>query len=121
MELLRLVYWLEDIVIKIEDLDGHLFFDRFDLGPAGLRKEIEGYKSIAEAQSWMNIVLFSDFFSEIIGDEWDLEDPAMDKFFSVVERAWSYQIRASFPNANFAIDRMSDPEYGDIGLRLLTK
>lgn len=121
MDLLRLVYWLEEIVIKIEDLDGHLFFDRLNLGPSGLRKEIEGYKSVVEAQSWMNIVLFSDFFSEIIGDEWNMADPAMDNFFSLVERAWSYQIRASFPSANFVIDRMCDSEYGDIGLRLLTK
>ena len=121
MDLYRLTFWLEDIVVKIEDLDGHLFLDRFNLGPTGLREKAKEYKSIAEAQSWMNIVLLDGFISEVIGDEWELDDPLIDKLLSIYERAWSYQVRALFPDVDFVIKRWIDPEYGDVGLRLLSK
>jgi hypothetical protein len=121
MDLNRLVYWLEDIVIKLEDLDGYLFIDRFNLGAAGLREKAAEHATLAIAQSWMNIVLLEDFISAFVGDDWELDDPALDKFLTQVEQVWSCQIRAAFPNASFVVERMRDDECGDIGLRLLSK
>lgn len=121
MDLYRLAYWLEDAVPKIEDLDGYLFFDRFGLGPVDLRVKAMSYRSMADAQSWMNIVFLDEFISEVIGDEWELDDPSIDKLLSVFERTWSYQVRALFPAAEFVIERLTDSEYGDLGLRLLSK
>lgn len=121
MDLNRLTYWLEDTVPKIEALDGYLFFDRSGLGPAELRTKAMGYKSMAEAQLWMNIVLLDEFISEVIGDDWEVDDPSVARFLSVFERAWSYQVRALFPATKFVIERVSDRESGDLGLRLLSK
>lgn len=121
MDIYRLAYWLEDIVPRIEDLDGYLFFNRTGIGHEELKIKAMGYKSLAEAQSWMNIVLLDEFISEVVGDDWQPDDSAVDKVLSIFERAWSYQIRADFPSASFAIERLSDHEYGDLGLRLRSK
>jgi hypothetical protein len=74
---------------------------------------------MSEAQLWMNIVLLDDFISEIVGDDWESNDPAVNRLLSVFEQAWSYQVRVSFPGTDFLIERLLDDEYGDLGLRLI--
>jgi hypothetical protein len=118
MDIYQLAYIMEDVVPKIEELDGYLFFDRSDKGAEGLRKMAGQYASLAEAQSWMNIVLLDGFIDNFIGDDWEMDDPSIDKLLSVFERSWSYQVQVLFPQARFVIKRMIDREYGDLGLRL---
>ncbi|HTV86199.1 MAG TPA: hypothetical protein VME63_12375 [Dyella sp.] len=119
MDLQRLAFWLEDVTPRIENLDGYLFIDRLGLGPSGLRKKTGSYGSMSEAQLWMNIVLLDDFISEVVGDDWESNDPAVNRLLSVFEQAWSYQVRVSFPGTDFLIERLLDDEYGDLGLRLI--
>ena len=119
MDIYRLAYVLEDVIPKLEELDGYLFFDRFNLGTDALREKAMSHASMAEAQLWMNIVLLDGFIDEVVGADWEMDDPAIDKFLSIFERAWSYQVKALFPQARFVIERLADVEYGDLGLRLL--
>jgi len=110
---------MQDVIPKIRELDGYLFIDRFDLGEAGLRAKIaERFTSLVEAQLWINIVLLDGFISEVVGDDWDLNDPLVDKILSAFRVAWFYQIKACFPESKFAIDKVMDSESGDVGLRL---
>ena len=119
MDIYQLAYFMEDVVPKIEELDGYLFFDRFDDGAEGLRKKAGQYASLAEAQSWMNIVLLESFIDGAVGDDWEMNDPSIDKLLAIFERSWSYQVQVRFPEAKFVIQRMIDEEYGDLGLRLI--
>lgn len=110
---------MKDVIPEIHELDGYLFIDRCGVGDAALRAEAaKRYKSLAEAQSWMNIVLLDDFISEVIGEQWDSNDPLVDTFLSIFETAWSFQIKARFPDVQFIIEKLIDDESGDVGLRL---
>lgn len=121
MDIYRLAYWLEDLVPEIVELDGYLFVNRFGQSAAELDAKAKNYKSLPEAQSWMNIVLLDGFISEVVGGEWQPDGPSTAKLLSIFERAWSYQVRALYPNATFTIERLTDDESGDLGLRLLSK
>jgi len=114
----HLVCVANEMVAHIEELDGYIFLDRFGEGPAGLREKILTYATTEEAQGWLNIVLIDQSISHIVGDDWDLDDPAIKQILSSIEKAWGYQIEARFPHVKFSISRIFDPEYGDVGLKL---
>jgi len=118
MNLEQLVCLTNEMVASIEELDGYIFLDRFGEGPARLREKILTYATTEEAQGWLNIVLIDQSISQIVGDDWDLDDPAIKQILSSIEKAWGYQIEARFPHVTFSISRISDPEYGDVGLKL---
>jgi len=118
MNLEQLVCLTNEMVASIEELDGYIFLDRFGEGPARLRQEILTYATTEEAQGWLNIVLIDQSISQIVGDDWDLDDPAIKQILSSIEKAWGYQIEARFPHVKFSISRIFDPEYGDVGLKL---
>ena len=120
MDIYRLAYWLEDLTPKFVELDGYLFVNRFGLTTAELNAKAKSHKSMAEAQSWMNIVLLDEFISEVVGNEWKADDPSVNKLLSIFEQAWSYQVRALYPNASFVVERLADDDSGDLGLRLLS-
>jgi hypothetical protein len=120
LNLSQFTFWLSDLFAKFEDLDGYLFIDRECIGIERLRENAASYSSLAEAQSWMNIVLLESHISNFIGEDWELDDPAMGAFLSVIEQAWTYQVRAIYPAAAFVIKRLLDEEYGDVGLRLIS-
>jgi len=112
---------MRDVIPKIQELDGYLFFDRFDLGEAGLRSKIsERYSTLAEAQSWMNIILLDEFISEAVDDKWRSSDSLVDELLSIFAAAWTFQINHRFPDAKIAIDKVVDDESGDVGLRLIS-
>lgn len=112
---------MQDVVPKILAMDGYLFIDRFDVGEAALRTEaIERYGSLLGAQPWMNTVLIDAFISEAVGDQWEMNDPLVDKLLEIFMSAWSLQIEVRFPNATFTIEKVLDNESGDIGLRLVS-
>jgi hypothetical protein len=119
MNLEQLVSLTNEMVARIEELDGYIFLDRFGEGVAGLREKVLTYATTEEAQSWINIVLIDQLISQIVGDDWDLEDPAIKQLLSSIEKAWTYQIEAKFPHIKFFISRILDPEYGDVGLKLI--
>lgn len=118
MNLEQLVCLTNEMVASIEELDGYIFLDRFGDGPARLREKIRTYATTEEAQGWLNIVLIDQSISQIVGDDWDLDDPAIKQILSSIEKAWGYQIEARFPHVKFSISRILDPEYGDVGLKL---
>lgn len=115
----RLAFWMTDLVTNIVLVEGRLFIDRFDRGATGIRLEFSKYASIDEAQRWINIVPLSDFISEVIGDDWELDDPALAKLLSIYERAWKFQISALYPGLTFQVERWAEEDAGDIGLRLV--
>ena len=81
--------------------------NRFGQSAAELSAKAKNYKSMSEAQSWMNIVLLDGFISEVVGDEWQSDDPSVATLLSIFERAWSYQVRALYPAASFTIERLA--------------
>ena len=119
MDLYQFAYQLEGIVAEIVQVDGLLFLNRKNLSLADLRAKVASHKSTTDAQGWMNIYLFDDFITEAAGAEWADDDPSVERIVSVFTRAWSYQIQVKYPDAKFSIERISDSEYGDLGVRLL--
>lgn len=119
MNLDQLVLLTNEMVAKIEELDGHVFLDRFDEGISGLREKIINYTSVEEAQSWLNIVLFDQLISQIIGAGWTMDDPGVEQLLLSIEKAWVFQLEARFPHVRFSISKIIDPEYGDVGLKLV--
>lgn len=119
MDLYQFAYQLEGIVAEIVQVDGLLFLNRKNLSLADLRAKVASHKSTTDAQGWMNIYLFDDFITEAAGAEWADDDPSVETIVSVFKRAWSYQIQVKYPDAKFSIERISDSEYGDLGVRLL--
>lgn len=115
----RLGYQLQVLLAEILPVAGLLFVNYRQLSLTELETKVAEHESPAVAQQWMNIVLLDHFIREVCGDEWEDDDPGVDQILSVVARSWEYQIKAKYPNATFAIEKMADPEYGDLGLRLL--
>jgi hypothetical protein len=115
----QLAYRLEIFTAEIVAVKDVLFVNHLAHSRDELLAEIATHGSLSEAQRWMNIVLLDDFISEVVGDEWADDDPAVGRILSTISQAWSYQIRAVFPTIQYSIERVSDPEYGDLGLRLL--
>jgi hypothetical protein len=113
----RLGYWLKIIVADIVPVEGHLFVNYQGLSCEELERKVSTYASPREAQLWMNIVLLNDFISETCGDDW--EDAEAREILEVVAKAWEYQVQAKYPNATFQAEDVSDPEFGDLGLRLI--
>jgi hypothetical protein len=113
----QLGYRLKTIVAEILPVDGHLFVNHLELPVEELRSRVAAHAGPGEAQLWMNIVLLDDFISEACGDNW--EDADAEQVLDVVVLAWRYQIQAKYPKANVRIERVSDAEYGDLGLRLV--
>ena len=120
MKLDELLPLLEEMVCKIEELDGYLFIDRLDEGAAKLHQKQEEYATPSEAQRWMNTVLIDLLITDLVGDEWELTDPAVNELLSIFESVWSYQVHAKYPRARFKINRIIDIECGDVGLQLLS-
>lgn len=118
MKLGQLVQLVKEMTSKVENLDGYLFLDRFDDGAQNLREKIAKYDDPSDAQKWMNIVLIDQAITAIIGEEWELSDVGISELLASFEQAWTYQIRAVFPEVKFMISRIIDDEYGDVGLRL---
>ena len=102
----------------MSQVDGFLFINQQNLSLAGLRSKISTYKSQEDAQAWLNIVLLDGLITDVVGNEWEDDDPGVAQIASVVCRAWPYQIQYKFPGARFSIEKVSDTEYGDFGLRL---
>lgn len=112
----RLGYWLKAIVAEIFSVDGYLFVNHQGLACEELVHQIATYASPQEAQRWMNIVLLDDFISETCGNCW--KDADAKEVLDVFSLAWEYQVRAKYPRATVRIERVGDPEYGDLGLSL---
>jgi hypothetical protein len=119
MDLCQFAWALELLVADIVQIDGLLFVNHEGLSLAELRSKIATYDSQKDAQAWLNIVLLDGFITDVVGDEWEDDDPGAAQIVSVISRAWSYQIELKFPGARFSIEKVSDTEYGDFGLRLL--
>jgi len=120
MKLEKLLPLFREMVCKLEELDGYLFVDRLNEGAASLRQRKNKYAMPSEAQCWMNTVLIDLLITDIVGDEWDLTDPAVGELLSIFEIMWSCQVHAKYPNARFKINKIIDAEYGDVGLQLLS-
>jgi hypothetical protein len=119
MDINRLTFWLNDLVPSIYEIDGYLFVDKQRKGVPHLRQEITQYPSLKEAQEWMNIVLVESFLDEACGEEWEASNEAIGELLAVYDSAWSYQVRARFPEAQVIIEKLIDEDAGDIGLRLV--
>jgi hypothetical protein len=118
MDLFQLASGVEVLVADIVEVDGLLFIKDKEQELTELHKKIASYESPIEAQSWVNIVLVDGFINEAVGDEWEDDDPSAQRILSAISSAWTYQILAKFPDAQFSIEKISDEEYGDFGLRL---
>ncbi len=119
MDLCQLACFLEVLVADIVQIDGLLFINHQMLPLDELCALVDTHDSKTDAQSWLNIVLLDGLISDAVGDEWEDDDPAAVQIVSVISRAWSYQIELKFPGASFSIEKVSDAEYGDFGVRLL--
>jgi len=119
MNLWQLASGLEVLVADIVQVDGLLFINDGRLPLVELRARIATYSSQKDAQAWLNIVLLDGFITEVVGDEWEDDEPAAARVIFAISRAWSYQIELKFPGAQYSIERVSDTEYGDFGVRLL--
>ena len=119
MDLFQLACFIEVLVADVVQVDGLLFIKEKAQPLAKLHLRIASYNSPAEAQSWLNIILLDGFITEAVGDEWNDDDPAAARILSAISCAWSYQILAKLPSAQFSIERVSDAEYGDFGVRLV--
>ncbi|WP_114241574.1 hypothetical protein [Dyella sp. C9] len=117
MDPYHLGYRLKTIVAEIVPIEGYFFVNHLDLPEGALRSRVASYASPREAQLWMNIVLLNDFISEVCGDDW--EDADAVEILEAVALAWRYQAQAKYPGANIQIEKVSDVEYGDLGLRLI--
>ncbi len=113
----QLGYWLKSIVADIVPVGGHLFVNRDGLVIDELADRVATYESPQEAQRWMNIVLLDDFISQICGDDWT--DADANQVLEVFVLAWGYQVQAKYPKAVVQTEIVSDPEYGDLGVRLV--
>src|SRR3569623_2378630 len=112
MNISRLAFWLYDLVPSIEVIDGHLFIDRLQRGLEGIKAEAAKYPTMREAQGWINIVPITEFLSEAIGDEWELDDSGMNNLLAVYEKAWTFQIKLLHPGIMFKIERWVEADYG---------
>lgn len=61
--------------------------------------------------------LLDDFVSEVCGDDWG--DADANQIVEVFSLAWGYQVQAKYPTAEVRTEVVNDPEYGDLGLRLI--
>ena len=113
----RLGYWLKNIVAEIVPVGGHLFVNHQGLAVEELANQVATYEGPQEAQRWMNIVLLDDFITEACGDDWD--DAEASQIVEVFSQAWRYQVQAKYPTAAVRTEVVSDPEHGDLGLRLI--
>lgn len=118
MELARLVICLGDLVPDFENIDGFLFYRRMGETTEEVRKKIAGYESLREAQSWINIVLIDSFIDEVAGGDWSIDDPSIDEILNIYERAWASRFASCYPRERYKIERIVDPDLGDVGLRL---
>ncbi len=118
MELARLVICLGDLVPDFENIDGFLFYRRMGETTEEVRKKILGYESLREAQSWINIVLIDSFIDEVAGGDWSIDDPSIDEILNIYERAWASRFASCYPRERYKIERIVDPDLGDVGLRL---
>ena len=119
MDVARLVICLDDLVLNFEDIDGYIFVRRRDENIDQITAKIATYTSKKEAQSWINIVLIDSFIDEVTVDDWSFEDPSIGDLLSIYERSWATQIMACHRGIEFKIERIIDPELGDLGLRLI--
>ncbi len=119
MDIAQLVIYLDDLVLNFENIDGYLFVRRQDESVDKIRAKIATYASTKEAQSWINIVLIESFIDEVAGDEWSFKDPSIGALLSIYEQSWVTQIMAYHRGIKYKIERIVDPELGDLGLRLI--
>ncbi len=82
-----------------------------------MRQCTKDYASSEEAQQWMNIVLIDAFLDEAVGKDWEIDDPGVDEILAVYTKAWTYQIRARFPDAGLAVQVFKDDD--DVGVKLV--
>lgn len=113
----RLGFWLREIVADFVSIDGRIFIDRWGEGLEPLRQRTKDYASLEEAQQWMNIVLIDAFLDEAVGTDWEIDDPGVDEILAVYTKAWTYQIRARFPDAGLAVQVFKDDD--DVGVKLV--
>jgi hypothetical protein len=119
MDISRLVICLADIVPIFEDIEGLLFIRRQGETLEELKVKIAGHSSLAEAQSWINIVLIDSFIDEVVAGKWSLQDPSIPALLQIYERAWAFQIAGVRPRKAATIEQIIDEESGDVGLRLV--
>jgi hypothetical protein len=119
MEPFQLATSMEFFLPEMLLLDGLIFLDKFAKGEAALLEEALTYENLAVAQNWMNTLLFDRFVTELVGEEWELNDPFIKSFIEVFRRAWLWQAAAKYPDAKFVIEQCIDDDAGDLGLRLV--
>jgi hypothetical protein len=119
MDIARLKICLDDLLPCFDCINDLLFVRRSGETTQEIKAKIASYASVADAQSWINIVLIDSFIDEVTSGGWSTEDPGIDDLLSVFERAWTTQITAQYPDVRFSIERIIDHELGDIGLRLI--
>ena len=118
MDIARLTYLLNELNPKIELVGGYIFLDRLKRGPDGIKAEIAKYKSTKEAQSWINIVPLSEFITEFVGDDWEVNDPNIGPLLAIFEEVWTAKVQSVCPGVFFRIERWTEEDVGDLGLRL---
>lgn len=89
MDLYQFAYQLEGIVAEIVQVEGLLFLNKECLSLTELHEKIASRESTTDAQRWMNIYLFDGFITEVVGDEWEDDDPSIETIVSAFVRAWS--------------------------------
>jgi len=117
MKLSDLGFWLSELVADFVSIDGRIFIDRGGSGVELVRQRTKEYESLEDAQRWMNIVLIDAFLDEVAGKEWEVDDPGVDEILAVYAKAWTYQIRAKFPDADLSVQVLKDDD--DVGVRLV--
>ncbi len=121
MDSWELYQYLSDLCPPIEVVDGLVFLNRANLSADDLRISIGEYKSISEAQKWINMVPVDDFFSDAISD-WNIDDPNILAIMSIYSRSWfAACARVGVDEDILHVSCLKDHETGDVIFRLEQK
>lgn len=113
----RLGFWLGELVADFVSIDGRIFIARNGESVEQLRQRATEYETLEKAQQWMNIVPIDAFLDEAVGKDWEIDDPGVDEILAVYAKAWTYQIRARFPDAGLDVEVFKDDD--DVGVKLI--
>lgn len=121
MDSWELYQYLSDLCPPIEVVDGLVFFNQTNLSAEDLKISIRKYKSISEAQKWINMVPVNDFFSNAISN-WNTDDPNILAIISIYSKLWlAACARVGIDEDILHVSFLKDYETGDVIFRLEQK
>jgi hypothetical protein len=118
MDMWTFTLLLEDIAPSMEIIETRVFLDRKNAGRAGLLKEISKFKSLMEAQNWLNMVPVDDLLSGV-SDDWGIDNPQIEKIRDIYARSWlAIASKLGVEPTSLSVIVLRDAKSGDVIFRL---